>query len=274
MITRKLRGFIVCLTAVLSACQSPSGAKHASRPTSIELTGVISQGGLQSYFSPCSNHQQWRLDTLTPALQAQLRPSSNQPWLFKVQGYLTASSPVSQSEITLVATHLTPIQSVATLQTPCPSSAPLNPQDSGLQNSGLHNQELVGHYQTQPVNHTVITLVLHADHRAQEYYSQTPYTHARPDRTIEPTSMASTTHQSLNQRGLILSNRGFWQRLSADKVEVVMTLVQNQRITLRRVYRYRDGILTAQQESIHNQAFEIKSGLTFYPIQHHEQSHD
>ncbi len=269
MITRKLRGFIVCLTAVLSACQSPSGHKHAVRPASVELTGVISQGGLQSYFSPCSNHQQWRLDTLTPALQAQLRSSSNQPWLFKVRGYLTASNPVSQSEITLVAMHLTPIQSVATLQTPCPSSTPLSPQDQGPQ-----NQELVGHYQTQPINHTVITLVLHADHRAQEYYTQTPYAHAHPGSTVEPTSMANTANQILNQRGLILSNRGFWQRLSADKVEVVMTLVQNQRITLRRVYRYRDGILTAQQESIHNQAFEIKSGLTFYPIQHYEQSHD
>lgn len=244
MITRQLKGFIVCLSVLFAACQSPSQPSRSFPSDSIALTGVISQGGHEYYFSPCDSHQQWLLELPTSHWQSHFRSPQAQPGAFYVQGYLKASSVVSQSDITLVATQLTPIHSTASPSMPCHASTRFRAKD----------EPLVGHYQTQvkPGEHTYITLALRADHSAQEQY-------------FHVDSERPSTEQTDTRPSFILHNRGFWQRLSANKVEVVMTLIQDQRAVLRRVYHTHNGVLTTQTESINHQEFAIHPALIFYP---------
>jgi putative lipoprotein len=94
----------------------------------------------------------------------------------------------------------------------------------------------IGEYQAQSLTHNMLTITL----------------------TLDETHGAKTQYLDSNQNEVI--ERGFWQVLNSQQIEVVMTQNQGQYLISRRIFTRVDNSLKADQERIGQQLYPINNG--------------
>ncbi|PMH45479.1 hypothetical protein BCU68_10160 [Vibrio sp. 10N.286.49.B3] len=234
-----LLGLQACSTTSTTTYEAESvvslePSSHIKAPTFI-MRGTSVIGTQARTLTPCGSNQAFFLE-LTPeqiqhAMTLSQRP--NQTLYTEVSGYLSTPSQTGYDADYRAKFVVESINTLSADESKHCTTVP----------SQAFNQAWTGEYQAQSTQSFgfSINLTLNPDHSAV-----TEYHYANPaENTVE---------------------RGYWQALNHDQVQVVMTRHQQQYLVAERIFTREGNQLNADKEKVGNVVYPIANGgLTLFP---------
>ncbi|MCE0493548.1 hypothetical protein [Vibrio salinus] len=217
----------LCACLLMQSCSSPAQKyQHlvaSSQPVSY-FNGHLILGAQTQLFSPCDSQIQYQI-YFSQAQLKRILPRIRHPYdelYVELTGNLippSLSGYNADYRAILKTAQINRIQEARKRCYPIPENV---------------SQKWVGHYSAQSTKSDMVTtLELHPDHSARTTYH----------------------HSSHNELPVV--EKGYWQALGTNKVQVVMTLYQQQFLITERVFTKKENTLFADKEKIGQKEYTI-----------------